>query len=86
MRRDELRNEQHWLDQLVRWRELLGECKMAAEYDNNRVILAIIDRVLRMFDLWEQCILARDTAPDEAYPRWASRDFYPQDADGTEAS
>jgi hypothetical protein len=77
-------NEQHCLDQLVRWRELLGECQVAAECDSNRAILPIIRQVLRMFDLWEQCILARDAATDVAYPRRVHRDLYPQEPDETE--
>jgi hypothetical protein len=78
-------NEQHWLNQLVHWRELLDECKLAAECNDNRDILPVIQQVLRMFDLWEQCILARDTTSAEAYPRRASRDLYPEEADETEA-
>ena len=72
-------DEQHWLAQLPRWRELLHECKNAAEDDNNYAMLPIIAQVIRMFGLWEQCIVARDTATDDTYPRRTHRDLYPRE-------
>jgi hypothetical protein len=71
------RTEQHSLNQLPHWRELLHECKEAAKEDNNNRMILIIKKVLRMFDLWEQCIIARDTATDDMYPRKANRNLYP---------
>ena len=47
-------DEQSWLVQLPRFRQLLNECKSAAECDNNRAIFPVIAQVLRMFELWEQ--------------------------------
>ena len=71
-------NEQHWLDQLPRWRQLLHECKIAAEGDKNDRILPIISKVLRVLALWEQCIVERDTATDDAHFRQPNRDLYPR--------
>jgi hypothetical protein len=70
-------NEEYWLNQLPRWRELLRECSIAAEHDANYAMLVIVEQVVRMYDLWEQCILARDTAADDQYPRHANRRLYP---------
>jgi hypothetical protein len=76
-------NEQHCLNQLVRWRELMSECEIAAECDNNHTIIPIIHQVLHMFDLWEQCIMARDAATEKEYPRRVHRDLYPMEEDET---
>ena len=72
------RNEEQWIAQLPRWRELLRECKSAAELDNNAAVLPIIAQVLGMFELWEECIVKRDTATENDYPPRANRDLYPK--------
>jgi hypothetical protein len=71
------RNEEQWIAQLPRWRELLSECKEAAELDNNRAVLPIIAQVFGMFELWEECVVRRDTAIEKDYPPSANRDLYP---------
>ena len=55
----------------------MRECKNAAEYDNNDAMLPIIAKVSCMFELWEQSIIARDTATDDAYPVRTRQDLYP---------
>jgi hypothetical protein len=73
-------DEQYWLAQLPRWRKLLHECEKAAQDDNNYAMLPIVAQTLRMFALWEQCIVERDIATDDAYPRLANRELYPRES------
>jgi len=67
------RDEQYWLCELPRWHTLLHECRIAAENDDNVTMLPVIAQVLKMFALWEQCIIERDAATDDEYPK-ATRD------------
>jgi hypothetical protein len=69
--------EQHWLDQLPRWRNLLHECRSAAVNGHNQSIVPIIEKVCRTLELWEECILARDTADIDDYPHRVDRTLYP---------
>ncbi|HUT92887.1 MAG TPA: contact-dependent growth inhibition system immunity protein [Thermoguttaceae bacterium] len=60
--------ERYWLEQLPRWRALQQECKSAALRDGKLMLIPLVDQVLAMLDLWEQCIRAR-----QARVHWNSR-------------
>ena len=62
-------NEKYWLAQIPRWRDLMVECRAAAEANSNVALFPVIAQVLRMLALWEDCILKRDTATDDDNPR-----------------
>lgn len=72
-------DEERWSAELPRWRALLNECNNAAECEENYAILPVIAQVLKMFELWEQCILERDIATDGAYPSVTVRKLYPRE-------
>lgn len=52
-------SEEQWLVCLPRWRVLLDECRTAAAGDGNHAVMGMIAQVLKMFDLWEECVRAR---------------------------
>jgi hypothetical protein len=52
-------DEQHWLNQLPHWRELMNECKIAAIKENKIKFLEMQSQVINLFDLWEKCIRYR---------------------------
>jgi hypothetical protein len=68
--------EERWLSLFPRWRALMFECKNAAEGDNNHAMVSIVEQVLEMLNLWEQSIVARDTATDSDYPHCTRKNFY----------
>ncbi len=53
------------LDRLPYLRTLLGECEAAAVDNRNTEILAIIEQVRNLLDLWENCITTRLDGKDE---------------------
>lgn len=52
-------SEEQWLACLPRWRALLDECRASAARDRKHAVMRMIGQVLKMFDLWEECVHAR---------------------------
>jgi hypothetical protein len=65
-------DERYTVKQIPLLRSLMQECAQAAQQDDNREILPLIDQVMQMLSLWEEYLRFREGMISQSEPKGSS--------------